>query len=116
VLITDNNGCSNTKELEVYNNESFDILAPNAFTPNNDGNNDTFYPEAIKEFNVPADIEIKDLSGKIVFKGNKDNYEWNGTYLNTGNPLPEGVYVYRVVTLDVKNVKHTFTGKVNLIR
>jgi hypothetical protein len=27
VLITDNNGCSNTKELEVYNNESFDILA-----------------------------------------------------------------------------------------
>ncbi len=116
LLITDNYGCSNTLTIEIPNNEPFDILAPNAFTPNNDGNNDTFYPKAIKEFQVPATIIIKDLSGKTVFEGTQENCEWNGTFMNTGNPLPTGVYVYTVITTDVQGKQHQFAGKVNLLR
>lgn len=40
VLITDANGCQNTDSLEVY--VRTEIFIPNLFSPNADGNNDTF--------------------------------------------------------------------------
>ena len=51
-----------------------------------------------------------------MFNGTQDNCEWNGTYMNTGSPLPKGVYIYTVTTTDVEGKKHQFAGKVNLLR
>ncbi|MFK7950567.1 MAG: gliding motility-associated C-terminal domain-containing protein, partial [Saprospiraceae bacterium] len=64
---------------------------PNAFTPNNDGNNDEFDVYA----NCPLDnfqLEIYDRYGGRVFISNDRNNKWDGTI--RGQKAMNGVYVW----------------------
>ncbi len=61
---------------------------PNAFTPNNDGNNDVFYVLSQSGVKVIT-FQIFDRIGEKVHDG---TYPWDGTY--KGKPAPPGVYVY----------------------
>ncbi len=89
---TDEIGCSNTDSLTItVINE---IFIPNLFTPNNDGNNDTFkvYGTGIKELS----LQIYNREGTIVFESN-DKEEitqtgWDGT--NNGQLLPDAAYIW----------------------
>ncbi len=69
------------------------IFAPNAFTPNDDGLNDTFsvIPNPnVQEFN----IVIANRWGEPVFKATDQNFKWDGTL--EGKKLPQGTYTYRM--------------------
>lgn len=61
---------------------------PNAFTPNNDGNNDVFYVLSQSGVKVIT-FQIFDRLGEKVHDG---TFPWDGTY--KGKPAPPGVYVY----------------------
>ena len=89
---TDEIGCSNTDSLTIaVTNE---IFIPNLFTPNNDGNNDTFkvYGTGINELY----LQIYNREGIIVFESNnKDEITqtgWDGT--NNGQLLPDAAYIW----------------------
>ena len=82
--------------VEAVNVKILDPLidAPNIFTPNGDGINDTwrvsklsYYPECI--------VEIYDRSGKMLFKS-QPGYPvpWDGTFNKL--PIPIGTYYYRI--------------------
>lgn len=68
------------------------IYIPNAFTPNNDGLNDTFgaIGEGITEFN----IQIYNRWGELIFESNDMKTQWDGNYHNEIAPM--GVYVYKI--------------------
>jgi gliding motility-associated-like protein len=84
------NGCPATDSalIKVLLKNNFYI--PNAFTPNNDGNNDDFYILAQRGVRV-LEFQIYDRIGEKIHDG---LYPWDGTY--KGKPCQPGTYVYIV--------------------
>lgn len=87
-----------------------DLFVPNLFTPNGDGNNDTFEIRGIDLF-YADNLVIVNRWGNEVYKSNNYRNDW------TGAGLSEGTYFYK---LDVKEASDskwtTFTGYVTLVR
>ncbi len=92
--ITDVNGCKKRTEYITLIDEDVEcIIIPNAFTPNNDGINDTWIIENIGLYPW-AQIEVFNRWGQLVFEGKGNGAPWNGTW--NGKPVPTGSYVYTV--------------------
>ncbi|MFY8126756.1 MAG: PKD domain-containing protein [Chitinophagaceae bacterium] len=85
-------------------------VIPNAFSPNNDGTNDTWRIQYLESY-PGASIQVYDRYGKIVFTSIGYRKDWDGKYL--GNPLPIGTYYYIV---DPKNGRKTLSGSVTILR
>lgn len=71
---------------------------PEGFSPNADGINDTF--EIIGLYDIFPNFRLKIFSryGNLIYKGNNDIPEWDGTATHglngIGNPLPTGTYFW----------------------
>ncbi len=83
-------GCEarDTVKVLVFNR----IWAPDAFTPNHDGQNDVWELKGVEGFNL-AEVTIFNRWGEVVYWSN-DGYKtpFDGTL--KGEPLPSGNYVY----------------------
>jgi gliding motility-associated-like protein len=88
---SNNNGCVVTKTKTIKIQATCLIAVPTAFTPNNDGLNDHFYP--MNAFKAD-DLEFKVYNrwGQLVFHTNDWTKQWDGK-LN-GIPQSTGVYVW----------------------
>ncbi len=99
-LIDPVTGCESALRLEV----APDITAcglleiPDGFSPNGDGNNDTFDMDNIAIIHPNFDIEIFNRNGNIVYKGNANTPRFDGTSNQNRvafkGDLPVGVYFY----------------------
>ncbi|MBR9860313.1 T9SS type B sorting domain-containing protein [bacterium] len=92
-----------------------EFIPYNVFTPNGDGMNDTYAPEVlgVSEF----ELKIFNRWGELVFESKDPEIEWNGSYLNTGDELPESTYYYIVkYTFECDGAAETLEGIVELIR
>jgi gliding motility-associated-like protein len=67
---------------------------PNVFSPNGDGNNDTFKPIAPYAYVESVEFEVYNRWGQIVFKTTDPDIGWNGLHMETNTPVPNGVYYY----------------------
>ena len=76
--------------VRVDNCPSYQL--PNAFTPNNDGQNDIFRPYPFC-FIESVNFKVFNRWGQIVFETNDPNLNWDGTNLS-GQELAEGTYYY----------------------
>ena len=90
------------------------VLFPNAFSPNNNGQNETFKPFASQPFSS-YDMQIYNRWGQKIFDTNNTNDAWDGKY--RGEQQPMGVYVWQckytlLETNETKNQK----GNVTLLR
>jgi len=110
------NGCSNTITKTVSITNSLELYAPSAFTPNFDGNNDEFMPEALTTWEIKFEMIIKNKSGNVVYKTTDKNNAWNGSLNNQGAILEEGIYVWQIITYDVDGKPYQHAGKINLMR
>ncbi|TAF31668.1 MAG: hypothetical protein EAZ57_11110 [Cytophagales bacterium] len=99
---------SNVVELVI----PFKIDIPNAFTPNNDGLNDSFAP--ICNYLGSFEMEIFTKWGNSVFKTKDINSRWDGTL--KGTPLNTDSYVYVIQLTDERGVAFQKRGEVMLIR
>ena len=71
------------------------IIAPNAFTPNNDGVNDVFFVSLSGGCTVVSfEMKLFDRWGRLVFEANEITDEWDGTY--DGRQLKEDVYLWQI--------------------
>jgi len=68
---------------------------PNVFTPNNDGINDVFKSYYPKD-GVPRIVDMKIFNrwGKMVFKTNDPDINWDGRDIDSKRFVPSGVYYY----------------------
>jgi len=88
------------------------IYTPNAFTPNNNGKNDSF---KVKGTNLRYfELTIYDRWGTELFFTRNINHGWNGKY--KGRKCHQAVYAYKVFYQDHQNQFHTIVGKTSLIR
>ena len=71
-------------------------FVPNAFTPNGDGSNELFYGVGYVEGMKNFEMSIWDRWGGKLFSTNDPNQSWNGRFNNSGELVPNGVYLYLV--------------------
>ncbi len=112
--VTDANGCATTVRYRLLvfpPCDPYNVLIPNAFTPNDDGVNDVF--QAVGErAEVVSQLTIYDRWGEKVYE-NQGNVFWDGTI--KGKPAPPDVYVYRIeISCGAEQVKRV--GDVTLLR
>ena len=107
-------GCKDTAVAKIEIEPEYQFYIPNAFTPDNDGNNDIFTAvgEAIEEF----DMQIFNRWGEQIFETNDLNSGWDGSTKGNNTLAMEGVYVYNIKLRDWEGLYHNFTGKVTLIK
>lgn len=116
--VTITNGCeTHSSEARVtYIKCACTVFVPNAFTPNNDGNNDKLAPLYNCDV-VYHRFQIFNRWGEKMFETNNLNDGWDGTYKGTN--APAAVYVY-VLTYTGKEEYQTNTynlkGSLTLIR
>lgn len=110
LIVTNQIGCMDTIVKTIY--PPIHVYAPNAFTPNGDGTNEKFYFNGmgIEQF----EVYIFDRWGELLYSSNDITQGWNGVY--KGNPLPTGVYVYRLKAIGYNDKKFTKMGTINLLR
>ncbi|MEM7368481.1 MAG: PKD domain-containing protein [Bacteroidota bacterium] len=102
---------------EAFSNEvciifHSEFYIPNAFTPNNDGDNDVF--ELIGLSLNTGEVAIYNRWGEQIYHTFNLDDPWDGT--KNGIPVPEGVYVYVVTGQGLDGLFYTRTGTVTLIR
>jgi len=114
LTVESDSGCIDIALQTIYISPAFNIYVPNAFTPNNDLNNDLFLPivSGITEY----EFSIYDRAGKRIFQTNKTNVGWQGKADNSGDFLPAGAYIYSLIITDFNGKLRTYEGSVMLIR
>lgn len=109
VRVVDENGCEVIAFIEM---EFIDIEIPNFFTPDGDGNNDSWLPLNIEPYPEIL-IKIYDRYGRVVEENVVDKDGWDGKY--HGADLPTGDYWY-VIKLQGENDDREFVGHFTLYR
>ena len=113
LTVEDLYGCFDTYSESVEITKGYDIILPNAFTPNGDGINDTIRP--VYNCMTEVQMSIYDTWGSLIYSESGDSiYGWDGTI--DGNPAENGNYimVVRAVSLNGKTID--LNGPVTLIK
>jgi hypothetical protein len=127
LTIESDSGCTDIAWQTIIISPVFTIYVPNAFTPNNDLNNDYFLPiiDGASEY----EFSVYDRTGQEVFITNdfSNNYlscitdntcsaAWNGKINNGTDYATKGTYVYKIILTDFNGKARTYEGAVTLIR
>ena len=106
-------GCYDSIIKPVRINPDYAIFIPNAFTPDGLGGNETFFFKGYGIVEEDFEFWIFDRWGETIYYTQKFK-PWDGTY--KGEPAKQDVYVYKFIVKDIFDVKHTYIGKVTLLR
>ena len=119
VSVSSEYGClaSDSVTIKVICDAS-QVFMPNAFTPNNDGNNDVYYPRG-SGISIIRSFRIYNRWGELLFERsniqiNDESNAWNGSY-NGGEPRPD-VYVYVVEAVCANGQSVSLKGDVTIIK
>ena len=106
--VEDSKGCT---AQEVFYVDYVDIDIPRFFTPNGDGENDTWSPRNTQQYpNILT--QIYDRYGRLLKELSRAE-TWDGTY--NGKALPTGDYWY-IITLGEEDDSREFKGHFTLFR
>jgi gliding motility-associated-like protein len=119
VLVTSAAGCVATDSLLVTVEKDRNIFIPNAFSPDNDGNNDIHDVYSGHNVAMIKRYLVFDRWGNLVC--NKQNipqrwkkFGWDGTF--NGQKMQTGVYVYLVEVEFIDGVVIRYSGDLSLFR
>jgi gliding motility-associated-like protein len=112
LIATNSIGCADTTTLCLLVTPEFAFYIPNAFSPNGDNVNDTFYGKGVNI--AKFEMSIFDRWGMLLFSSDDINKHWDGTYKSVMSQ--QDVYVYVVKLKDNKGEIHNYKGEVTLVR
>ena len=111
--VIDSNRCKGVDSISLINKGCIPFQVPNAFTPNDDGKNETFKPLITQQLSNYL-LRIYNRFGQIVFETTDNLKGWNGKL--QGRKQPVGAYVYQIKFIDFYNKPQLLEGTVLLIR
>ncbi len=104
-------GCVDSITKNIIIKDEFTLYVPNSFTPEKETNNEfRVYGYQIKNYS----IKIFNRWGELIFESNDPSEAWDGTY--NGTKCEMDVYVYQIISRDLKGNDYEKTGHINLIR
>ena len=97
--------------LVLYLDEPY-IYVPNAFSPNDDGENDILYVrgEVIEELQ----FSVYDRWGELVFNTKDINHGWNGVY--KGKKVDPAVFVYYLKATCINKAVFEKKGNITVVK
>ncbi len=105
VTAKNNFGCTTSARKLVAIENDFNLFAPNAFSPNGDGQNDTWIPKALLSDNYNFTLFIYDASNKVVYTTD-NNKPWDGAGAKVGDQ-----FSWKETVKDIKTGKsYTYFG------
>ncbi|WP_157976889.1 PKD domain-containing protein [Taibaiella helva] len=105
----------NATDVVVIDKDCY-IDVPNSFTPNNDGNNDYFFPRQLLSKNVGGfTMKVFNRWGQVVFEtSNRNGRGWDGRF--NDKEQPSGVYIYQINVVLANGRTEQYSGNVTLLR
>jgi len=113
LTVTSPGGCIGTDSVTVTVIDNPYLVMPNAFSPNQDGNNDTFFPIAVGYKNMKS-FRIFNRYGEQIFYTNSFEQPWDGTY--KGKQMDVGTYYWLLQVQDRHGNDVMLKGDVILLR
>jgi len=114
LLVENIYGCQDSTLSSIVIQPDWSIYIPNAFTPNGDGNNDTFLPKGYGI--IDYKMYIFNRWGDMIFESDDISKGWDGKVQNgSGQLCQQDVYVYKI---DIKTntfMKKSYVGRVTLL-
>lgn len=115
LTVTNEIGCVDRKVREVHVDSDFNLGAPTTFSPNKDGKDDTFMPQALLDLTAKFQLAVYDPAGILVYSTSDPTHPWCGKVKNQGPVCDAGDYVWVVDVESGSQASETFTGKVKLL-
>jgi gliding motility-associated-like protein len=114
LIVSTLHNCVDTARQTIIIEPDFSFYIPNAFTPNDDGINDTFNGKGIgiKTY----EMTIFDRWGNLIFFTDDINKPWDGKANHGADIAQRDVYVWKVKLTDVFDNVHRYIGSVTLVR
>jgi gliding motility-associated-like protein len=113
LLVTAENGCTDTATITIYIDNDLIIYVPNAFTPDDDAYNQTFEP-VIASIIDQYHLTIYNRWGEIIFESYNKNVGWDATY--NGDKVQDGTYTWQIEVSTNGTNKIVKYGHVSVIR
>lgn len=112
MVVSNKWGCSDTIVKAINIEPNFNVYVPNVFTPNGDGNNDTFKPviSGVKMY----ELLIFDRWGNRLFSTSDQNASWDGTY--AGQNCKDDVYVWKIKVSSFSGEMKEMNGHLTVYR
>ena len=114
-----NEGCTASDDITITATcDGSELFIANTFTPNDDGNNDVFYPQSASQVPITT-FRVYDRWGEKVFErsnfaSNDPQQGWDGSW--KGMPLMVGIYVYYVELVCGSGEKILLKGDVAIVK
>ena len=77
----------------IDNCDGYYVL-PNVFTPNSNSINDLYHPLLPFKFVESIDLKVFNRYGTLVHQSTDPMIDWDGTFLESGKQLSDGIYFY----------------------
>jgi gliding motility-associated-like protein len=88
-------------------------LIPNAFTPNNDGNNDEFVPQIVCDI-VRYNLKVFNRYGQKIYESFNKGDNWDGSF--NSSPADAGTYFYVIQVTGPEQREYEYKGDITLLR
>ncbi len=102
--------CSNSDSINMYM-KNVEVFIPNAFSPNDDGSNDTYH---LNEGSRLKEMFIYNLWGELIFQTDISDASWDGKYKD--EICQQGVYMVMLVYWDCQHRIHYKKESIHLLR
>ncbi|MBM77461.1 MAG: hypothetical protein CL846_03190 [Crocinitomicaceae bacterium] len=109
-------GCNNKVFTSIDVLKKTNLLAPNSFTPNADGINDFFMPEALKTNGKPFTLKIYNKNGQLIFESKNASNQWDGINQNNGQKCKIDNYIWLVNTINDNGEAEQFQGTILILK
>ncbi|MDD3875958.1 MAG: PKD domain-containing protein [Bacteroidales bacterium] len=109
-------GCKNEITKSIIFSNIFDLMAPNAFSPDGDGLNDYFIPRALEVMDISFEMFIYERGGNLIYNTKNKTQPWDGRIGNNGQIPDNGTFIWIVLIQDANGKIHKYAGNVSIIK
>lgn len=115
LIVTNIHTCTDTMIRNVEIDGYYIVYAPNAFTPDGDGVNDSWRPMIKDQEDSEYQLTIFDRWGQEIWASNDPTEGWEGKA--GGDVLKTGIYIWKLETRDLlTRINHEYHGHVSLLK
>jgi gliding motility-associated-like protein len=96
--------------------DDVNVFIPNAFTPNNDGVNDSWYIVTNNDCWLEWSLTIYNRWGGLIWESNDPNDVWIGNVNGGDYYVADGLYVYRIIAKGERGRVYSNSGNITVLR